>query len=452
MNGDTAIGTRPGFLERLALHRPELRAWAMYDWANSAMVTVVTASIFPVYYYKVAAAGLSPGVGTQRYALSTTLGLILVAVLAPILGAVADVAAVKKKLLATFLGLGIVSTAGMFWIGPGDWKLASLLLVLANVGASGSFVFYDSLLPHVARDGEMDRLSTTGYALGFLGGGILLAIDLACIRYPQAFGLAADAPATLPARLAFLSVAIWWLVFSLPLFRKVQEPRIANAAKLEPLQAMRQAFARLRQTGNDLRRHEQAFVMLIAFLVYNDGISTIIKMATIYGAEIGIAEDSLLLAILLVQFVGVPFSVLFGAVASRIGTKPALYASLAIYVGISVLAYFMTSAVHFFALAFAVGMVQGGSQALSRSLFASLIPRSRSSEFFGFFAVLEKFAGILGPALFALAIQATGSSRVAIVSVVLFFVTGALLLRRVDVDAGRAAARAAAPLPAGVTP
>lgn len=437
---------RPSFLQRIGLHRPELRAWALYDWANSAMVTTIVAAVFPIYYYKVAGAGLPAGEATRRYALCTSLGLACIAVLAPLLGTLADVTAAKKKLLAGFMSLGVAAVAAMFWIEEGDWLGASVLLVLANIGASGSFVFYDALLPHVARPDEMDRVSTSGYALGYLGGGLLLALQLAWIAAPGRFGLPAGpdldpAARTLPARLAFLTTAVWWLVFALPLLRRVPEPPVRGDGGGSG--TLRATFARLGATFRELRTFRHAFLMLLAFLVYNDGISTIIKMATIYGTEIGIETQALVAAILLVQFVGIPCTLLFGQLASRLGAKPALYLALAAYVGIAALAYFMRSAAHFFALAVAVGVVQGGAQALSRSLFASLVPRHRSSEFFGFFAVLEKFAGILGPAFFAAAIQVTGSSRQAIVTVVVFFVAGAFLLRLVDVEAGRRVARAA---------
>jgi UMF1 family MFS transporter len=299
----------------------------------------------------------------------------------------------------------------------------------------------------VARDDEMDRVSTTGYALGYLGGGLLLAANLAWITHPAWLGLpagdaATGAARTLPSRLAFLSVALWWGGFSIPLLRRVPEPPLATHAR--PLRggaALRSAWSRLRDTLHELRTYRNAFWMLLAFLLYNDGIQTIVKMATIYGSEIGIGPEALIASILLVQFVGIPCTLLFGKLAERLGTKPTLYVALAAYVGIAALAYFMRTAVHFLLLAVAVGLVQGGAQALSRSLFASLIPRQRSSEFFGFFAVLEKFAGILGPALFAAAITVTGSSRSAIASVVVFFAAGAWLLRRVDVEAGRRAAR-----------
>ena len=432
---------RKPWSERLCLHRPELRAWAMYDWANSAFMTTIVSAVFPIYFNRVAAADLAPADASLRFAMATTIGLSIVAVLAPILGAVADYAGTKKKMLGAFMGLGVLATACMFFIHQGDWLLATVLFILGNIGASGSFVFYDSLLPHVASADEMDRVSTAGYALGYLGGGTLLAVNLAWILWPELFGLEGT---TTPARLSFLSVAVWWLGFSIPLFRKIEEPqRVLESDERLGESAIRVAFGRLGETLRELRSYRQAFVMMLAFLVYNDGIGTIIRMATIYGAEIGLPENSLITALLLVQFVGIPFAFIFGQVAGRIGAKRSIFLTLFVYMGISVLGYFMTTPLHFYVLAMAVGMVQGGSQALSRSLFASMIPRHKSSEFFGFFGVFEKFAGIAGPAVFGLMIWTTGSSRNAILSIIVFFAVGGALLTKVDVEEGQRAAREA---------
>jgi UMF1 family MFS transporter len=323
------------------------------------------------------------------------------------------------------------------------------LLVVSLIGVAGSFVFYEALLPHIARPDEIDRVSTAGYALGYVGGGILLAFNLAWIQRPDWFGLPSGAgltpsQATLPVRLAFVSVAIWWVIFSLPLFRRVREP----APRLETDERrgenpIRMAFVRLGETFRELRSYRQAFLMLLAFLIYNDGIQTIIKMATAYGTELDIGQNALIGAILLVQFVGIPCSSLFGMLAGRIGAKRALFLGLLTYTAISVLGYFMKTAAHFYVLAVLVGTVQGGTQALSRSLFASMIPQHKSGEFFGFFSVFEKFAGIFGPLIFAGTIAATGSSRNAILSVILFFAVGGLLLWPLDVHEGQRAARAA---------
>ncbi len=442
-------GDRPPLLERLGLHRPELRAWALYDWANSAAVTTVITAVFPVYFAKVAAADLPAPVATARFAAATTGGLLAVAALAPLLGTLADVGAWKKRFLLGFLLLGAGATAGLFAVGRGDWGLGALLFVLVNVGLNGSFVFYDSLLPHVARGEELDRVSTAGYALGYVGGGLLLALNLLAIQRPGWLGLPAGpglsaAAATLPARLCFLSVAAWWVLFSLPLFRRVSEPAVAPRPPGGP-GAARLAGRRLVGTFRALRAHRPALLMMAAFLVYNDGIGTIIRMATIYGTEVGIGEGALIAAVLLVQFIGVPAAFAFGALAGRIGAKRAILLGLAVYGVATVYGYFMRTATDFFLLAVMVGLVQGGTQALSRSLFASLIPRQQSGEFFGFFSVMDKVAGIFGPLVFAAASTATGSSRAAILSVIGFFAVGALLLGLVDVEAGQRAARQAEP-------
>jgi UMF1 family MFS transporter len=436
-------------LDRLGLGRRDLRAWAMYDWANSAMVTTITAAVFPIYYVRVAGAGIDQAQATQSYATSTTIGLAIIAVLAPLLGTLADYVAIKKRLLGLFMGIGVAAVVMMFFIYRGDLLLASTLFVIANIGVNGSFVFYEALLPHIASNEEVDRVSTAAYALGYVGGGLLLAVQLAWITSPGTFGLPSgegltEAQATLPTRLAFLSVAVWWVAFAIPLFRVIPEPAVKLGENERPGEnPLRVALVRLVQTFRDLRGYKAAFLMLIAFLIYNDGIGTIIRMATAYGTEIGIGESSLIAAIMLVQFVGVPFSFLFGTLAGKIGTKPAIYVGLAAYMAISVLGYRMQDGTDFLILACLVGVVQGGTQALSRSLFASMIPRHRSGEFFGFWGVFEKFAGIFGPLIFTVTLAVTGSSRNAILSVILFFVVGGAILALVDVEEGRRAARAA---------
>jgi UMF1 family MFS transporter len=436
-------------LARIGLDRRELRAWAMYDWANSAFQTTVITAVFPNFFSRVAAASpqpgapplLSPAEATAVFSWGTTICLTLVAILGPVLGAMADYGGVKKRMLAVFLSVGVVTTAAMATIDQGEWQWALALFMVANVAIAASFVFYDSLLPHIARPDEIDRVSTAGYAMGYVGGGLLLAINLAWILSPATFGLSGTVPAI---QLSFVAVAVWWLVFSIPLFTRVPEPpRIIDLGERADRNVVAGAFTRLAATLGELRGYRQAFLMLLAFMLYNDGIQTIIKMASIYGAEIGIGLNAQIAAFVMVQFVGVPFSFLFGAIAGRIGAKTAIFISLVVYTGISVLGYFMTSAWQFFALAFLVGTVQGGSQALSRSLFARMIPKDKSSEYFGFFSVFEKFAGIAGPALFAISVTMFGSSRAAVLSVIVFFVLGGLMLARVDVTKGEAQAATA---------
>jgi UMF1 family MFS transporter len=425
-------------LARLGLNRPELRAWAMYDWANSAFWTTVIVAVFPPFFSDYAAAGLEPTEATARFAWATTIAVSIVAVIGPVLGALADDRAIKKRLLAVCVAIGVTATLLMATIDRGNWMYAAILFIIGNIGAATSLVFYDSLLPHIATPEEMDRVSTAGFAIGFIGGGVLLLVNLAWILSPSTFGLP-DAVAAI--KLSFISVGVWWLLFSVPLFRGVSEPRaVLEEHETAGQNAGRVALTRVRRTFHELRGYRQAFLLLVAFLLYNDGIQTIIRMSSIYGAEIGIDRNAQIAAFVLVQFTGVPFSFLFGFVSGRIGAKTTLLAALIVYTGVPVLAYFMTTAWHFFALAFMVGMVQGGSQALSRSLFARMIPKHKSSEYFGFFSVFEKFAGIAGPALFAGSITFFGSSRAALLSVIVFFIAGALVLTRVNVAEGEAQA------------
>ena len=426
-------------LEKLGLHRPELRAWASYDWALSGMQTVIQTAVFPVFFVSVAASQYEGSAATQQLARANTIAMVIVALLAPVLGAISDFGASKKRFLAVFTAIGALACVAMFAIDEGDTALASTLCILSLIGGSGCLVFYEGLLPHIASRQEMDRVSTAAYAIGYLGGGLLVALNLLWIQRPDLFGFGSVATA---ARASFVSVAVWWVVFAIPLFRRVPEPpRQLESDETPEQRAIAVAFRRMRETIGALRGYRHAFLMLVAFLIYNDGIQTIIKMATAYGKELGIADSVLIAAVVLVQFIGVPFAFAFGRLAGYVGAKPAIFLGLSVYAVISVLGYYMRTPMHFMILAALVGMVQGGTQALSRSLFASMIPAHKSGEFFGFYAVFEKFAGIFGPLLFYIAIEATGSSRSAILSIIVFFVIGAALLSRVNVAEGQEIAR-----------
>jgi len=418
------------------LHRKVVNAWCMYDWANSAFATTIMAALLPPYFSTVAAAGLPAGRATSIWGYGVSLAMIVAAVLGPVLGAIADYTGAKKRFLLGFLVPAIVFTALLVFIGQGDWLWAVILYILASIGNSGANVFYDSLLPHVAHDDEIDQVSTRGFAMGYLGGGLLLAVNLLWYLMPETFGFRDSGAAV---RASFLSVAVWWALFSVPLFRHVPEPPAATQVRTAPL---REAFQRLAQTFREIKRYRQLFVFLIAFWVYADGIGTIIKMATIYGAEIGIGTGDLAGALLLTQIVGIPLTLLFGRLARRLGTKRSIYLALMVYTVITIAGYFMSKAWHFWVLAGMVGTVQGGSQALSRSLFGAMCPKSRSAEFFGFYDISSKFAGIAGPLLFAVAGALGGGGRVGIVSLIVFFVLGALLLSRVDEQEGIAVAAA----------
>ncbi len=428
-------------LARLGLSRPEVRAWALYDWANSPFQSTVINAVFPLFFASYAAKGLEAVDATARFAWATTIAVTIVAIAGPVLGAIADFKAWKKRLLAIFMVVGVIAVLMMAAIQEGAWMMALAIFILANIGDRMSWILYDSLLPHIATRDEMDRVSTAAYAIGYIGGGILLLGNLAWILTPKTFGLPDTVAAT---KLSFISVALWWLLFSFPLFRRVPEPpRIIEADETRTENVFRAAFGRVGDTFRELRTFRNALLMLVAFLLYNDGIQTMIRMAAVYGAEVGIDSNAQIAAFVLVQFVGVPFSFLFGMLADRIGAKPAVLISVVVYTIVSIIGYFLATVWQFFLLAFLVGTVQGGSQALSRSLFARMIPRHKSSEYFGFFSIFEKFSGIAGPLVFAASVTLFGNSRAAVLSIVLFFILGAIVLTRVNVREGEAQAAAA---------
>ncbi len=407
-----------------------INSWSMYDWANSAFATTIMAAVLPIYYSAIAEPSLTPTQTTAYWGYTNSIALLLVALLSPILGAVADFRGAKKRYLTYFALVGITATALMYFLTSGDWLFASVLFIVGNIGFAGANVFYDSLLPHIAQKGDIDQVSTRGYAMGYLGGGLLLAVNLAMIMFSP------DHLTALMTRISLASVAVWWLLFAIPLWRNVPEPpRQIYEGELDsnPFSA---GFKRLAVTFKEIRKYRELFKFLVAFWLFNDGIGTIIKMATIYGNEIGIGQNDLIGALLMVQFVGIPFSFAFGWLAKRIGTKRSIYISLGVYTLISIGGYFMETAVHFWMLGFAVALVQGGSQALSRSLYGRMVPKAQSAEFFSFFSVSGKLAGMFGPLVFGLVSQIMGNSRLGIVSLVIFFISGGLLLTRVDEEKG----------------
>jgi len=413
-------------------YKRAINAWCMYDWANSGFATTIMAAVLPTFYSEVAGATLTPVQASSYWGYTNTVAMLLVAFAAPILGAIADHSGAKRRFLAGFAGLGILFTAMLVFVSTGDWLLASGFYILGRIGFSGSIIFYDSLLPHVARSDDIDQVSTKGYALGYLGGGLLLVLNLAWILQPGWFGLP---NAEIASRLSFLSVAVWWAVFSIPLFRRVDEPPVVRRDG-ESRNPVRAGFQRLARTFSEIRHYRELFKFLIAFWFYNDGIGTIITMAVIFGKEIGLESTDLIGAILAVQFVGIPFSFGFGWLARRLGAKRSILLALAVYALIAIGGYFIQTSLHFWILAFMVATVQGGAQALSRSLYGRLAPKAKTAELFGFYDVSSKFSGILGPAIFGIVGQLTGSSRLSIVSLVIFFVIGGVLLLFVDEEQG----------------
>jgi UMF1 family MFS transporter len=422
-------------------YRRIINAWCMYDWANSAFATTIMGALFPPFYRAlVTESGLAENTATAYWGYTTSVALLVIALIAPVLGAIADYTGGKKRYVAFFAGLGILATAAFVFIGTDTWLLASILYIGGNLGFAGANVFYESLLPHIAQKDDIDQVSTKGYALGYVGGGVLLAINVLWVMKPEMFGMPDIAFAL---RASFFSVSVWWGLFSIPLFRRVPEPLAARETgpAIHPIKA---GFSRLATTFREVTRYKQLLIFLIAFWIYNDGIGTIIKMATAYGDEIGLELTDMTIALVMMQFVGIPFSFLFGTLAKKLGTKRSILLALGVYTLISIAGYFMRTATHFYVLAFLVGTVQGGSQALSRSLYGAMVPKHKTAEFFGFFSTSSKFAGIAGPLLFGVVSQVAGQSRLSIVSLIIFFTVGGLLLTRVDVEEGIRVAQATA--------
>lgn len=423
------------------LKQRAIRAWTMYDWANSAFVTTVSAAILPNYFSLYIATEGS----LTLWGYTVAIGSLIAALLSPILGAIADFRGAKKAFMGFFIILGVVSTALLYFVDqPGEWVLASILYILGNLGFAGSLVFYDALLPHVAEPDEIDEISSRGFAMGYIGGGLLLLINVAMILFgPKLLPHMEETEAIkLMMRLSLTSVAIWWAVFSIPIFRHVPEPARKMEKGEEGMHVIKIGFTRFINALKNIRQFGDLFLFLLAFFVYSNGIGTIITMAVAYGTDLGFSTNILLLTLLIVQFVGAPFAILFGKISKKLGTKRSIYLSLLVYTLIAILGFFMTEEWHFLLLGFGVATVQGGSQALSRSLMGLMMPKSKSAEFYGFFSVSEKFNTVIGPLLFSVINQLTGNSRMAIISLVIFFLLGIAILSRVDIERGIEVAQA----------
>ncbi len=411
-------------------------SWALYDWANSAFATTVMAGFFPLFFKGYWANPDNPTQSTFALGLANAAASVIVAALAPFLGAVADRGSAKKRFLLLFTFLGCVMTGALWLVERGDWPLAVLFYVAANVGFSGGMTFYDSLLPGVAPAERIDYASSLGYALGYFGGGVLFSLNVLMYLKPALFGIADGATAI---RIAFLSVGLWWALFALPLFLFVREPAVREPAPLG--RAFGQGWRQLTGTLREIRRLRVVGLFLIAYWLYIDGVDTIIRMAVDFGITLGFPASALITALLMVQFLAFPATLLYLRVAGRLGVKPAILIAVAGYCGITVVGYFMDTQWHFFALAAGVALFQGSVQALSRSLYARIIPANRAAEFYGFYNMLGKFAAVIGPAMLGSVALLTGNIRYGIVSILILFVAGGWLLSRVDIAEGERIAR-----------
>jgi UMF1 family MFS transporter len=425
-------------MKQVLLRRPVL-SWALYDWGNSAFATTVMAGFFPIFY-----STLSQDLSVQdsQFWFNITLAgsSILVAASAPILGAIGDRSGGRKRFLATFAMLGVVMTAGLAWVHAGNWVMGLALYGLGTIGFSGANIFYDSMLVDVSREDEFDLVSAFGYGLGYLGGGLLFLINILMVNSPESFGLASPGEAV---RWSFISVAVWWAVFTIPLLTGVEE--LPTEHKATRMQAVREGLAQLVGTFHEVRKLRVLLVFLVGYWLYIDGVNTVIKTAVFFGDKVlGLPPESLVTALLVTQFVAFPAAMFFGWLGKRIGPRPAILIGLAVYILALFYAWrWLDTGADFYKLAVAIGMVQGGVQSLSRSLYARLVPTSKTAEFFGFFNMVGKFAAILGPLLMALVpvLFAGADERDSILALTVLFVAGGALLWQVDVEAGTRAAQ-----------
>ena len=414
--------------------------WAMYDWANSAFATTIIAGFFPVFFKQFWSTGVDTTVSTARLGLANSIAGITVALMAPILGAIADKGSSKKKFLLFFAYMGMVMTSSLYMVSRGNWPAAIILYVLATIGFSGGNIFYDALITGVASEKKMDFVSALGFSMGYLGGGILFAVNIWMTLSPEFFGFADSAAAV---KFSFCTVGIWWAVFSVPLLLFVKEPKKKEIKST--VNVVKAGIKQFRETFKEIRHLKTIFLFLAAYWLYIDGVDTIVHMAVDYGMSIGFKAEDLIVALLITQFVGFPSAIGFGYLGGRIGAKRAIFIAIAVYLFVSIWGAFMQDKNEFYILAVIIGLVQGGIQALSRSFYAKIIPVDKSAEYFGFYNMLGKFAAVLGPALMAgagLFVKSMGyssntASRVGIASVSLFFIAGGILLFFVNMEKGK---------------
>jgi len=413
------------------MDRKRVVSWALYDWANSAFATTVMAGFFPIFFEKYWSNPNNINDSTFYLGLSNSAGSLIVAALAPFLGAIADRGSAKKKFLFMFAFLGILMTGGLWMVGQGQWQLAALLYMVGSIGFASGNVFYDSLLPSVSEKKKVDFVSSLGYSLGYIGGGILFLVNVLMYQYPQWFGIP---DGTVAVKLSFLSVAVWWAIFSIPIFIYVPEPSSEPTIKFG--EAITQGWLQLKRTFKEIKQMKIIGTFLLSYWLYMDGVDTIIRMAVKVGSSMGFEAGDMIIALLMVQFIGFPAALVFNWFASKIGPKNAVLIAIIFYTVGTCFAYFMTTRLHFFLLAGMIGLFQGGIQALSRSLFSRLVPEGKEGEFFGFYNMLGKFAAVIGPILLGTVTLVTGDVRIGLLSIVALFIAGGLVLSRVDFDEG----------------
>lgn len=418
------------------MDKKKVLSWTLYDWANSAFATTVMAGFFPIFFEKYWSNPELVDQSTFYLGVSNSAGSLIVAMMAPFLGAVSDTGSTKKKFLFTFAFLGILATSLLWFVEQGDWQLAAILYAVGAIGFASSNVFYDSLLPSVAKKHEFDFVSSLGYSLGYLGGGVLFIINILMYQNPQWFGIP---DATTAIRLSFVSVAVWWGIFSIPIFLFIPEPK--NKDNVSLLSAISLGWTQLKSTFKEIRKMKIVGLFLLSYWLYMDGVDTIIRMAGKLALSMGFEASDMLSVLIMVQLIGFPAGLLFNWFSSIITPKKAVLVAIFFYTIATSSAYFMNSRLHFYILAGIIGLFQGGIQAISRSLFARLVPKGKEGEFFGFYNMLGKFSAVVGPVLLGTVTLVTGNARMGLFALVILFIGGGLLLIRVDFDEGERIAK-----------
>ncbi|XQY91815.1 MFS transporter [Metabacillus sp. HB246100] len=404
----------------------EENSWIFYDWANSAYSIIISTAVFPLYYKAAATeAGVSGANSTAYLGYTIAIATFVLAMLGPILGTIADYQGYKKRFFTFFFSLGVISTALLAFIPTEQWGLLLICYTLTAVGSAGANVFYDAFLVDVTTEERMNRVSSRGFGLGYIGSTIPFIISIAIIVLSQSGTIPVST--TLASKIAFLITAVWWGLFTIPLFRNVHQTYYIQR---EPRPVIN-SFKRLWKTLKEIKQHKALFMFLLAYFFYIDGVGTIITMSTAYGTDLGISSTSLLIVLFATQVVAAPFAILYGRLSERFTGKTMLYVGIFIYIIVCIYSYFLDSTVDFWILAMLVATSQGGIQALSRSYFAKLIPKKNANEFFGFYNIFGKFASIMGPLLVAITAQVTGNSSSGVFSLVLLFIIGLVILSRV---------------------
>ena len=408
--------------------RKQVLSWGLYDWANSAFSTTIMAGFFPVFFKHFWSQGFSAVDTTAKLATTVSISSFLIAMVSPTLGAIADHKGQKKAFLIVFMLVGVAGSAALAYIPAGEWFTAAVVYGIGMMAFNASCVFYDALLPFVARKDHLDYASSLGYSLGYLGGGVLFALNVVMYLKPDLFGFSSGSSAV---QFSFLSVAIWWFVFSLPLMFFGKEPKQTASSSEDWWTLTRAAVLAMKNTFLEIRKDRNLFIFMLAFWLYIDGVYTLITMAVDYGISLNFESKDLIAALLITQFVGFPATYVYGLISKRWGCRKPILFCIAVYALTVVLASQMKTPMHFYILAAVIGLVQGGVQSLSRSLFAKMISEEKSGEYFGFMNLIGKFASVLGPAIVALTVMLVKKSEYGLMGLLILFVTGGYLLMKV---------------------